>query len=163
MSKTNSHQFSGTRGEKIAQGMKPENQRAKLVDWANDVLSVLEPKSNNQRRKFNTATVAFDEETGDLYFGRNGGIDKFGDEIHPDLKKLLPSSSQNDYPTPWNCSESDAINRALHGGANLDKIHIYTIYTTEKGFGRAKSSCKNCTQTFKGKIKKNNTGWYEGE
>ena len=81
MSKTNSHQFSGTRGEKIAQGMKPENQRAKLIEWAKDVLSVLAPKSNTQRKKFNTATVVFDEETGNLYFGRNGGIDKFNDEI----------------------------------------------------------------------------------
>ena len=163
MSKTNSHQFSGTRGEKIAQGIKPESQRTKLIDWANDVLSVLDPKSNTQRKKFNTATVAFDEATGDLYFGRNGGIDKFGDEIHPDLKNLLPSSSQNDYPTPWNCSESDAINRALHGGAKLHNLHIYTIYTSEKGFGNAKVSCKNCTMTYKGKIKKNNTGWHKGE
>lgn len=163
MSKSDSHQFTGTKGQKIEQGMKPENQRAKLIDWANDVLSVLDPKSNTQRKKFNTATVAFDEETGNLYFGRNGGIDKFGDEIHPDLKRLLPSSSQNDYPTPWNCSESDAINRALHGGARLHNLHIYTIYTSEKGFGRAKVSCKNCTMMYKGSIKKNNTGWYEGE
>ena len=38
MSKSDSHQFKGTRGERIAHGKIPSNQKKKLVDWANDVI-----------------------------------------------------------------------------------------------------------------------------
>ncbi len=46
--------------------------------------------SGRKREKFNTACVAFDETTGKLYFGRNGGIDKFETELHSTIKALLP-------------------------------------------------------------------------
>ena len=34
MSKSDSHQFKGTKGQKIEQGMKPENLKKQLVFWA---------------------------------------------------------------------------------------------------------------------------------
>ena len=162
MSKTDSHQFAGTKGQKIAQGMNPENLKNQLVAWSNEVISLM-PKniSNRQRQKFNTACVVFDETTGKLYFGRNGGIDKFGDELHPILEKILPEEPLNDLPTSWNCAETDAINRALHDGVRLENMRIYTIDTRPKSMGVPKKCCENCTCAYKGRIKKNYTGWFK--
>jgi hypothetical protein len=167
MSKGNSHQFSGTKGEKIAQGIVPENQHKMVTSWAQDLASELEGQSKRKRDGFKTACVAFDEETGELYYGRNGGINRdasnvtknpvlFGDSKH---EGILPSKSLNAYPTSWNCAETDAINKALNSGAKLENIHIYTISTTKRGFGSDKESCINCKTAYKGRIKKNNTGW----
>ena len=162
MSKASSHQFSGTKGEKIAQGQNPANQKKQVVAWAEDVVSRMGDKvSGRKRDKFNTACVAFDETTGELYFGRNGGVDRFGPDLHDDIKKLLPSKPLNDYPTSWNCAETDAINNALHAGAKLEHLQIYTISTRPKSFGANKSSCQNCTYMYKGRISKNNTGWFK--
>lgn len=162
MSKASSHQFSGTKGERIAQGIIPANQKSKLIDWANDVISRMPDNiSKRKREKFNTACVAFDETTGELYFGRNGGIDRFGTEIHPTIKSILPPKNYADFPTTWNCAETDAINNALHAGASLSNLHIYTISTLPRYFGSDKVSCENCTYMYKNRIKKNNTGWRE--
>ena len=162
MSKASSHQFSGTKGERIAQGLKPENQRAKLVDWANDVVSRMpENVSKRKREKFYTACVAFDETTGQLYFGRNGGIDRFGPDLHPTIKNILPPANYAGFPTTWNCAETDAINNALHAGASLSNLHIYTISALPHNFGSVKKACENCTYMYKDRIKKNNTGWTE--
>ena len=162
MSKSSSHQFSGTKGERIAQGRIPANQKKQLTDWANDVVARMgENVSKRKRDKFNTACVAFDETTGKLYFGRNGGVDRFGPDLHPDIKKALPDKSLNKYPTSWNCAETDAINNALHDGAKMQNLHIYTIDTSSGRFGKDKSSCANCTRAYKGRIKKNNTGWFK--
>lgn len=162
MSKADSHQFSGTKGERIAQGLIPENQKKQVIEWAQDVVSRMGKNvSNRKREKFNTACVAFDETTGELYFGRNGGIDKFNTELHPTIKSILPPENFAKLPTTWNCAETDAINTALHAGASLRNLHIYTINASAKRFGADKSSCQNCTYMYKGRIKKNNTGWYE--
>lgn len=169
MSKGDSHQFSGTRGQKIEQGLVPANQRIKVTEWASDVASYLKGKSNRKRDSFKAACVAFDEETGNLFFGRNGGINRdadnvqknpilFGDNTH---NGILPKQSLNDYPTSWNCAESDAINQALNAGAKLENLHIYTISTVNANFGADKPSCLNCKTAYKGRIKKNNTGWID--
>lgn len=158
MSKASSHQFNGTKGEKIAQGRVPANQKSKLIDWANDVVSHIEAKDGD-RDGFNTACVAFDEATGNLYFGRNGGVDRFGPDLHDSIKAILPPQNLEKWPSTWNCAETDAINNALHGGASLGNLHIYTISTRPRNFGRDKISCKNCTYMYKGRIKQNNTGW----
>lgn len=169
MSKAESHQFHGTLGEKIAQGMKPENLKANLIGWAKDVEKYLLSKSKTKRDKFNTACVAFDEATGKLYFGRNGSINKeasnveknpilFGDDKH---EGILPKESLNDNPTPWNCAETDAINKSLNDGAKLENIHIYTMHTTKSSFGKPKESCLNCKTAYKSRIKKNHTGWID--
>ena len=169
MSKAESHQFHGTLGEKIIQGMNPENLKANLIGWAKDAEKYLLGKSKTKRDKFNTACVAFDEATGKLYFGRNGGINKdasnveknpilFGDDKH---EGILPKKSNNKYQTTWNCAETDAINQALNDGAKLENIHIYTMHTTESGFGRSKKSCLNCKTAYKDRIKINHTGWID--
>lgn len=161
MSKSNSHQFTGTKGQKIHEGLKVSNQRAKVIEWAEDVARHLSP---TQRSKFNTATVVFDESTGKLYFGRNKGIAInnskknpiiFGDDTHDGL---LPPKSLNKY-APGNCSEVDGINNALNDGAKLGNLHIYTIHTTKRNMGNEKIACENCTYAFKHHIKRNNTGW----
>lgn len=169
MSKASSNQFSGTRGQKIVKGLSPSNQKTQLLSWACQTATYLASKSNRKRDNFKTACVAFDEETGKLYFGRNGGINKdasnvdkndvlFGNGNKPGI---LPSKSLNGYPTSWNCAETHAINQALNAGAKLENLHIYTIDTTKSGFGKDKKSCINCTTAYKGRIKKNNTGWTE--
>lgn len=169
MSKAISNQFTGTKGQKIAKGLSPANQKKQLLSWAKATADYLATKSNRKRDSFKTACVAFDEETGNLYFGRNGGINKdasntiknnilFGDD---NQAGILPIKPLNGYPTSWNCAETDAINQALNAGAKLKNIHLYTIDTTKNGFGKDKKSCINCTTAYKGRIKKNNTGWTE--
>lgn len=162
MSKASSHQFSGTKGERIAQGKVPENQRKQVTAWAEDVVSRMGPNvKKSDRNRFNTACVAFDETTGELYYGRNGGIDRFGPKLHPSLERILPPKNLEKWPSTWNCAETDAINNALHAGASLQNLHIYTISVRPRNFGTDKASCKNCTHMYKGRIKKNNTGWSE--
>ena len=166
MSKALSYLFKGTIGERVARAIMPSFQRKAIRAWANHVAAELSAKSKRQRDKFKTACVAVDDYTGEMYFGRNGGIGHDGLGLHPALKSILPNQSLNNYPTPWNCAESDAINQALHSGANISNIHIYTISTTHNGkgdnkYGHDKRSCVNCTVAFKGRIRRNNTGWTE--
>lgn len=166
MSKGLSHLFRGTNGERAAQAVMPSIQRDALLKWANQEARKLSAKSKRQRDKFRTACVAIDDKTGFMYFGRNGGISRSGFGLHPALKDILPTESLNDYPTPWNCAESDAINQALHAGARISDIHIYTVSTALRGkgnneYGHDKRSCKNCTAAFRGRIRRNNTGWTE--
>lgn len=160
MSKASSHQFSGTKGERIAQGKIPENQHKQVTAWAEDVVARINA-AGGDRDRFNTACVAFDESTGQLYYGRNGGVDRFGPDLHPAIKDILPPQNLEKWPSTWNCAETDAINNALHDGASLSNLHIYTISTRSRSFGRDKTSCKNCTHMYKDRIKKNNTGWSE--
>ena len=169
MSKASSHQFTGTKGQRIAQGIVPSNQKEKVISWAKAMANYLQSKSKRKRDNFKTACVVFDEATGKLYFGRNKGINLdasnvekntklFGDSTH---KGILPYKSLNGYPTPWNCAETDAINQALNDKAKLSNLHLYTINTTPDNFGKDKKSCANCTYAYKKRVKKNNTGWEE--
>ena len=167
MSKDISGLFHGTHGEKVANVIKPSFQKAAVTVWAEKEAEKLAAISKRQRAKFHAACIAVDEKTGEMYFGRNGGIERdnaphnpvlFGDNGHPGI---LPSQSLNSYPTPWNCAESDAINAALNAGAELENLHIYTISTDRWNFGSPKPSCLNCTSAYKGRIRRNNTGWIE--
>ena len=167
MSKNISGLYRGTHGEKAANAIKPSTQKAAVTSWAKRTAERLASTSKRQRDKFRTACVAVDEATGEMYFGRNGGIDRdharrnpilFGDADHPGI---LPQRSLNAYPTSWNCAESDAINSALNAGAKLENLHIYTIGTGRNDFGIPKPSCLNCTSAYRGRIKRNNTGWVE--
>ena len=147
-------------GERIAQGTNPEELKEHLLSWAYDVVKRM-PKdvSNKKRNRFNTACVVFDEASGKLYFGRNGGIDKFRDKRHPKLDRILPPKSLTRYTTTWNCAESDAINRALWAGVRLRDMRIYVVEVRINKMGVEKISCKNCTYAYKRRIKKNFTGW----
>ena len=167
--KPNSGLFSGTRGiknhiaPKVYLNQSTQNRRH-VVLWAKEQVSELEKKSNRQREKFNTASIAYDESTGKYYYGRNGGIEKnaspknpilFGDSTH---EGILPKESLNIYKI-GNCAEVDAINNALNNGAKLENLHISTIHTTKDNMGKPKAACENCTYAFKGKVKRNYTGW----
>ncbi len=162
MSKSDSHQFKGTKGQRIAQGYDPKKLKEQVVSWAEEVISRM-PKniSKKKRNKFNTACVVFDEKTGLLYFGRNGGIDRFKDSLHPTLKDILPKKPLNDYPSAWNCAESDAINQALKDGVKLENMRIYVISVRDGEVGNAKESCENCKYAFKKRISENYTGWVD--
>jgi len=171
MSKASSGLFSGTIGDKsrnTAENRKNNatQNRRHVVLWAQKKASELESKSMTLRRKFNTATVVFDERTGKYYYGRNGGIGHSDEKRNPILfgddytEGILPKASLNKYPI-GNCSEVDAVNKALNAGAKLQDLHITTIHATPRDMGKSKSACKNCTYTFKGKVKRNYTGWYK--
>lgn len=172
MSKPRSYLFSGTAGAKIASYTQPIVQKELVTTWATAEAQRLTKISKRQRDKFKTACIAVDEETGNRFYGRNAGIDRNGinqdgQKLHKllvgskDTSGILPAVSLNAYPTVLNCAETDAINKALHAGAKLENIHIYTIDTTQSSFGKDKTSCLNCTAAYKNHIKRNNTGWTE--
>ena len=83
----------------------------------------------------------------------------FGDKNH---EGILPKTSLNDFP-PGNCSEVDAVNNALNFGVKLENLHVTTLDVKRKNIRShsiiGKYSCENCTATFKGRVKKNNTEW----
>lgn len=171
MSKASSGLFTGTIGYKRKNyAEKYRNNatqnRRHVVLWAQKQAEELEQISKRQRDKFNTASVAYDESTGKYYYGRNNGIEKngtvknpilFGDSTHDGI---LPKQSFNDYKI-GNCAEVDAINNALNAGAKLENLHLSTIHTTTGSMGQKKPACMNCTYSFKGKIKRNYTGWHK--
>ena len=173
MSKDYSKLFTGTLGDIRQQAARrdrvisAQNQK-KVVDWAQKLAKELEAKSKNTRRDFNTATIAYDESTGKYYYGRNKGIfldnpprnpKLFGDESHPGI---LPKEALNRLIL-GNCAEVDAINKALNDGAELKNLHMTTIRTYTRRMGESKEACANCTAAFKGRIKRNYTGWHTEE
>ncbi len=169
MSKPASGHFSGTLGDKSRNRSTPSqrvNNREHVISWAQKEATELSKVSKRQREKFNTATVVYDEVTGKYYYGRNKGIFLnnspknpvlFGDSTH---EGLLPQKSLNGYAI-GNCSEVDAINKALNDGAKLKNLHITTIHTTQSSMGKSKNACQNCTHSFKYKVKRNYTGWFK--
>lgn len=165
----NSEIYNGTYGSNNPKKSYPhDNRKANhdhVVSWAEQKASEL---SSTQRSKFNTATVAYDESTKKYYYGRNAGIEKdehpknlilFGDDKQ---QGLLPPQSLNAYKI-GNCAEVDAINSALNDGAKLKNLHITTIHATKNSMGQSKPACENCTYSFKGKVKRNYTGWHKEE
>ena len=170
MSKGNSGLFSGTQRNNVSNEKRTPLQikaysHERVKDWAEKKKSSLTGKT---KKNFNTACVAYDESTGKYYYGRNGGYHEknyiknpilYGDSTHDGL---LPKTSLNKYPI-GNCAESDAINQALNGGANIKNLHITTIHTTKSKFGNYKESCENCCYAFKGKVKANYSGWKDEE
>lgn len=169
MSKPSSGHFLGTIGDRYKNqttSSQRVNNKTRVTSWAQKEADKLSAISNRQREKFNTATVVYDESTGKYYYGRNKGIELnkspknpilFGDSTH---EGLLPKKSLNGYKI-GNCSEVDALNNALNSGANLKNLHVTTIHTTKSGMGRNKNACKNCTFSFKYKVKRNYTGWFK--
>lgn len=169
MSKPATNLVLGTSGALKLELINPKVQYEMVKTWAEIQVKELQAISNRQRNMFNTACIVVDEKNNKVYFGRNGGIDK-DNAFHNEIlfgpkgtigKGLIPAKSLNQYPTPYNCAESHAINKALNNGANISDLHIYVISTSQYDFGKPKPCCKNCTVAYKGKIKKNNSGWSE--
>jgi len=119
----------------------------KVNEWAKTTMNSLETAT--QKAKFNTATVVYDKTLKKYFFGRNKGIQIKGDEIHPQLKKMLPEESLNNYKL-GNCAECDAVNQALHAGSKVDDLKMYTVGVRKDGTTFAKPQCENCQQTFQG-------------
>lgn len=154
--------FSGTRGSANS----PYHRSAKVMhskvkEWAGNEADKLQQESNNKRKKFNTASIVYDNESGRYFFGRNNGIelrhDKKNDKLFGE-NGILPKKSLNELVV-GNCAEIDAVNQALNAGAKLENLYISTIHTTQKHFGQSKKACENCTFALKGRIKENHTGW----
>ncbi len=165
MGSSYSGKYGNTFGSKN-EGTKTKNIGSKLTKdvkaWATKKAESLSPK---ERKVFTTACVAIDTKTGDEYFGRNKGIFLEKQKKNPLLfgeKGLLPKRSQNGFPL-GNCAEVHAINKALNAGVKIEDIQIKVIRTTKNYFGNNIRSCQNCTYTFKGKIKRNYSGWYKEE
>ena len=165
MAKGHSGLFEGTKGDRTYKGILASSLKEKAYDYAEEIHK---NGSKAEKKKINTVTVVFDEETGKYYFGMNGGIELhnsskndilFGNETHDGL---LPKTSMNNFPI-GNCSEVDAINNALNAGAKLENLHMTTLDVKRNNIKEHKSigkcACENCTYAFKGKVKKNNTGW----
>ena len=159
MCKPNSNTFINTEGHLTSELIKPSVQKELVIAAARERAGKLALKSKRARNKFSVASIVIDEETGKVYFGYNGGIEATGEVKHQTLLDVLPRESLNDYKVVSNCAESHAINQALNDGAKLENLHMTTINTVERFFGRDKLACENCTYAFKGKIKRNNTGW----
>ena len=106
--------------------------------------------SNNQLREFNTATILYNKSTGKYYYGANKGIAVSGAEIHPTLASKLPETSTNAYKL-GNCAECDAVNQALHDGANWGDLQMHTVGVQwNTGATFPKPLCSNCEITFTG-------------
>ncbi|MCF0215809.1 MAG: hypothetical protein HUK21_04990 [Fibrobacteraceae bacterium] len=154
--------YNGTRGSKNS----PYHRSAKVMhehvkNWAKDEKERLGKISVRKQDKFNTASIVYDNESGKYFYGKNNGITQDGDNKNVLIfgkNGLLPKESLNGYDL-GNCAEVQAVNNALNAGAKLENLYIFTIHTTQKGFGQSKKACENCTFAFKGRIKKNHTGW----
>ncbi|NJM79322.1 MAG: hypothetical protein HC854_06330 [Flavobacterium sp.] len=105
--------------------------------------------SQRQLSKFNTATVIFDRVSGKFFFGRNKGIEMSKTKIHPDLEKMLPEKSLNQYKL-GNCAECDAVNQALWArkGAKMEDFDMFTKGVKSDGSTFPKIQCDNCQVTF---------------
>ena len=65
-----------------------------LIDYAKKTAEELKKESNNKRRNFNTAAIAYDIRTGQTYFGRNGFVEE---KVHDILKQLGPETTINGF------------------------------------------------------------------
>ena len=80
----------------------------------------------------------------------NKGIAVSGAEIHPTLANKLPQTSTNAYKL-GNCAECDAVNQALHDGANWGDLQMHTVGVQwNTGATFPKPLCSNCEVTFTG-------------
>ncbi len=149
----------GTRQSMSASSAAAMHQKA--VSWALRMQSELPAK---QRKRFNTACVVVDMETGKTYYGRNRGIKEEGEPRNPILfgdekqSGLLPASTLNEYEVE-NCAEVHAVNRALNAGATIENLQMVTIHVTKNRMGELKAACENCTYAFMGRIRGNYSGW----
>ena len=115
-----------------------------LIDYAKKTAEELKKESNNKRRNFNTAAIAYDIRTGQTYFGRNGFVEE---KVHDILKQLGPETTINGLKL-GNCAEMEAVTKALNAGARLEDIKLLVIEAKEKGFGTLNPLCENCDYTL---------------
>ncbi len=159
--------YIGTAGSRSAAPGSGIVLSSKLTAWASRKAERL---SKGQRRKFNTACIVYDEESGRYFYGRNKGIELagakkntvlFGDGSNPGI---LPGQTLKNGLTVGQCAEVDAVNKALNAGARLENLTMLTIYADDgrgSKFGSKKRACPNCTYAFKDTIKCNHSGWEE--
>lgn len=95
-------------------------------------------------------TVVVDTRTGEVYNGISGGLkDLTVDQLNPKLQKLLPKESLEKWDVT-NCSECDAVNKALNNGANVSDLEMHTVKIDAKT-GKIENfeRCNNCKITTK--------------
>ena len=167
MAKMHSGLFHLTHGDRFITGTNPLSLAEMAFKYAENIFK---NGTSNEKRDLNTITIVYDDLNDKYYYGMNKGIELhnspknailFGDETHDGI---LPKTSLNRFPL-GNCAEVDAINNALNDGAKLENLHITTLNVCRRNIRMhkiiGKKACENCTATFKGRIKENNTGWEE--
>ena len=162
MGSGNSGIYSGTHGSsQSSSSHSAASMHKSVTNWAQRMQSEL---TGGQKKRFNTACAVVDTETGQIFYGRNRGIEETGSSKNPilfgngDHGGILPSTSLNGYSV-GNCAEAHAVNTALNAGAKLENLQMITVHATRKSFGELKEACENCTHAFKGRIKGNYSGW----
>ncbi len=159
--------YRNTRGELLEARRAGDYSRImkqRLESWCRREADELSRISKRKRKGFNTACIAYDVETGREYYGRNAGIELADAPKNPvlfgsdDATGLLPQMSLNHLKV-GNCAEVDAVNQALNNGASIGNLRIMTVSADEKHFGANKPACRNCTYTFRGRVKGNYSGW----
>ncbi|SRX75279.1 RHS repeat-associated core domain-containing protein [Aequorivita antarctica] len=106
-----------------------------------------------------SVTAVYDKSTGRVYLGESGKL-KSGDNIHPDLKKILPEKSSEKWDVE-NCSECDALNQAFSDGVKVQNIEIHTVKIDNRTKGGDIidfPACENCNTTTKDMINTSNDG-----
>ena len=94
-------------------------------------------------------TVMVDKETGRVYEGISGAL-KDRSMADPKLLELAPEKSLEKWDNVLNCSECDALNKALKDGAKLENLEMHTVKIDKSSktitdFER----CQNCKVTTK--------------
>jgi len=90
-----------------------------------------------------TTSAAVDARTGNIFFGESGTI---SNNIHPILAERMPDPSL-EFWVVSNCAEFNAVNNALHAGANLSDL---TVTTLRIRTGAPMPRCLNCKITTDG-------------
>ncbi len=116
-----------------------EELKKELMDIGKDHIAEIQAEvDKGQREKLPGAfSVGRDTTTGKTYLGVSGSADN----IHPEVRRVLPRSSQ--HPSgrpPAVCAEARMCTNALNDGAKLKNLEIVTVNTKGKKF----PSCNNC-------------------
>jgi hypothetical protein len=94
--------------------------------------------------KIPTATsAAVDTVSGRVFYGVSGEVPR---NVHPDLAARMPAESLERWCVT-NCAEFNAVNRALHAGAEMESLEVHTVVTRT---GRPMPRCDNCRVTTSG-------------
>ena len=104
-------------------------------------------KTTGGKLKSKVATVGVDSKTGKLYYGLSGmGHNPTRNSVtHPTMQNMLKEkTTQTNYPLE-NCGEFNVINNALHDGAEVADLRIYSVLVTT---GDYYAPCINCQNLY---------------
>ena len=123
----------------------PATPGATSLGLAQDLASQIREGLPRKDRPMMSA-VAVDRRTGKVYSGVSG---KPLPTPHPQLAARVEARKKVKPPNwdPENCAEFQAVNAALHGGAQLSDLEVATVVTKN---GKARERCNHCKVTTRG-------------